>query len=112
MKIAIVSQQGMVSSHFGKSDAIICFNEHGKQLKKIEKIKHEHEGIPHLIIDEGVDVVICEQLGQKAKTRFDALNIKVVTGAKGKVLDVIDLYINNQLKVKDNICKGHHEHDA
>jgi len=111
MKIAIVCENDRVSSHFGKSNKIVCFNENGIIIETINVEKHEHEGIFHLLMEAHVDEVICMQLGHKVVDRLKEHKIKVISGVNGQIDEVIQRYINKTIVSKDNICQHHHEHD-
>ncbi len=111
MKIAVVSENKKVSSHFGKSDEIVCFNEEGMIVEIIKVEKHEHEGIFHLLMKAHVDEVICMQLGKKVMDRLAEHKIKVISGVSGHIDEVITRYVNKKLVSKENICQHHHEHD-
>jgi len=111
MKIAVVSENKMVSSHFGKSDEIVCFNEKGIIVETIKVEKHEHEGNFHLLMKADVDVVICMQLGKKVMERLVEHKIKVLSGVRGNIDEVITKYVNHTLVSKENICQHHHVYD-
>jgi len=60
------------------------------------------------IVDEKADVLISGNCGPKAFEVLTAAGIKVVTGAKGRVIDAITQYNTGQLKPVDQAnVEGH-----
>jgi predicted Fe-Mo cluster-binding NifX family protein len=50
-----------------------------------------------LVANKGVDALITGQVGPNAFTTLQAAGIKILTGASGKVREVLEKYKNNQL---------------
>lgn len=56
-----------------------------------------------ILVDEGVDVLITGNVGPNAYQALAATGIKIVTGAYGRVRDVIDAYLSGKLKVSEGL---------
>jgi len=60
------------------------------------------------VVDQNADVLISGNCGPKAFDVLNAANIKVVTGAKGRVMDAITQYKSGQLEaVEGPNVEGH-----
>ncbi|MBW2995442.1 NifB/NifX family molybdenum-iron cluster-binding protein [Candidatus Woesearchaeota archaeon] len=107
MKIAVSTDSGMVSPHFGRCpEFTIAEIEDGKVTKKevIENPGHSTGLIPNFLSDKRVEVVIAGGAGFKAKQFFDELGIKLIIGIEGKVDDVIDSFAKGELEEGESFC--------
>jgi predicted Fe-Mo cluster-binding NifX family protein len=107
MKIAISTDSGMVSPHFGRCpEFTIVEIEDGKVTKKevIQNPGHATGLIPNFLSDKGVEVVIAGGAGFRAQQFFDELGIRLITGVEGKVDDAIDAFIKGKLEQGKSFC--------
>jgi predicted Fe-Mo cluster-binding NifX family protein len=114
MKIAIASDGGMVTEHFGHCEEFIIFETKGRDIVKKETIKnpgHRPGFLPNFLNDFGVEVVISGGMGSGAIEIFNEKGIKVITGAKGDVQDVIISFVNGTLASTGSVCHEHQHHD-
>jgi len=115
MKVAVACEKGLVSEHFGHSDSFEIYsieNETPIFLELLNCPKHEHGSLPKFLLNANVDVVICGGIGQSAVQRMVEQGMDILSGAKGVVSDIINLYANNELVSKDIQCNGHdHDHN-
>ncbi|AND83669.1 diguanylate cyclase [Clostridium tyrobutyricum] len=114
MKIAIPNNEDMVNQHFGKSKSFIIATIEDKKITQIEKISsedlaHQHQGLADLLVKHGTDVVITGGIGGGALLGLQNNGLKVIKGASGEYIKVIEEYINGNLKDKNVVCNHHQE---
>ena len=110
MKIAISTDGGEVSQHFGRCELYTIFNvEDGNVLEKevIENPGHSPGFLPEFLSQKGIEVIISGGMGHKAKVLFSQKNIQCISGVTGSVDDVIVEFVNGKLKGGEDLC----EHD-
>ena len=109
MKIAISTDQGYVSAHFGRclSYTIVEIKE-GKVLSKeeIPNPGHQPGFLPQYLSEKGVNCIIAGGMGPRAQGLFDEKNIEAIIGVQGAIDKVIEKFINQELEVGDDLC-GH-----
>ena len=108
MRVAIPSAdsaglEGHVADHFGRAEYYTFIDLDGKNIKNIEVVKtpfieHGPGDIPKFIHEHGGNLVIARGMGHRAIEFFQQLGIDVITGAQGKIKDVMDLFIKEMLK--------------
>jgi len=106
-KIAIPSQQKMVSAHFGHCSQFTIVEVDNQQVVKEEVIAnpgHKPGFLPKFLHQLGVNVILAGGMGQRAVDLFYQNQIEVVTGASGLVKDVVSSYLSNNLELTENIC--------
>jgi predicted Fe-Mo cluster-binding NifX family protein len=107
MKIAISTDSGMVSEHFGRCPEYTILEIEDNKVIKRETIPnpgHRTGFIPRFLSENGVDCVMAGGAGFKAKQFFDEYGIKLMLGIQGKVDDVIERFINGKLKDGKSLC--------
>jgi predicted Fe-Mo cluster-binding NifX family protein len=108
MKIAIATDNGEVSQHFGRCPEFTIANIPDTQTVKKKTVKnpgHKTGFLPKFFKEHGVEVVIAGGAGFRAQDLFDELGIRLITGASGKVDEVIQQFISGKLKPEENICE-------
>ncbi len=109
MKIAIATEKGKISKHFGRSEKFTIVDFTGKKPvieAMINCQDHKPFKISDFIIDKKVDIVICDGIGIKAIKYLKDNDIEVITGCKGSVKDVISKLENGIIKSKKSLCKN------
>ena len=107
MRIAISTDDGMVSAHFGRCPVFTIVDiKEGKVIKKeaIENPGHQPGLIPQFLHEKGVDCIVSGGMGMRAKGFFDEFGIETITGISGAVDDVIDELVNGTLQGTDSLC--------
>ena len=109
MRVAIpsINDGGLdseVSGHFGRSPYYTFVDIEGGEIKNVEVVpvpfeEHGPGDLPNFVKEQGGDVVIAYGMGPRATEFFQQLGIDVVTGAGGRIRDVIDAFIHNMLEV-------------
>jgi len=111
MRIAISTDQGYVSAHFGRclSYTIVEIKE-GKVLSKeeIPNPGHQPGFLPQYLSERGVNCIIAGGMGPRAQGLFAQKNIEAVIGVQGAVDEVIEKFISQELEVGDDLCGHRH----
>jgi predicted Fe-Mo cluster-binding NifX family protein len=108
MKIAVASIGKELNSHldlrFGRAEYFLVVDAHTLEYSVIDnKI---NAGLAHgagtkvakMLVDLGVDIVICGNCGPKAFGILTQSNIKVVIEAQGRVIEAISHYKSRRLR--------------
>ncbi len=112
MRIAIpsIDDKGLdseVSQHFGRTGFYTFVDFEGEEISDVEVLSVPFEGhgpgdLPNFVKEHGGEMVVAYGMGQRAIDFFNDMGIKVVTGAYGKISDVIDALIEQKLVVDKN----------
>ena len=108
IKIAISTDSGMVSPHFGRCpEFTIVEITDGKVIKKevIDNPGHKTGFLPNFFNEQGINYVIAGGAGFRAQQFFDELGIKLITGVQGKIDDVINDFVNGKLEQGESLCR-------
>ncbi|MCG1011568.1 MAG: NifB/NifX family molybdenum-iron cluster-binding protein [Tepidanaerobacteraceae bacterium] len=109
MRIAIPTDRGQVSAHFGHCEEFTVYDIDENQKKVIAKEVIENPGhepgfLPIFLAKQNVNCIIAGGMGSRAKRLFDQNNIQSITGASGIVDEVVQEYLAGQLVSNDNFC--------
>ena len=109
MKIAIPTDNGQVSAHFGHCAEFTIYDvdKNKKEVKSKETIAnpgHKPGFLPGFLAEQDVNCIIAGGMGLKAKQLFDQNNVKSLTGASGSVDEVIQQYLAGNIESKGNYC--------
>ncbi len=109
MRIVVpaVDDQGLeseVCKHFGRARYFVFVDVENGKIKDFEVVKvpleeHRPGYLPRFVKERGGDIVLAYGMGPKAVSFFNELGIEVVTGAYGRIRDVVEAFINQVLKV-------------
>ena len=114
IKIAVASENEMVTEHFGHCKNFNIFEIENKQIIKSESIAnpgHKPGFLPNFLNDMAVNVIISGGMGAGAIDIFKEKNIEVVVGVSGDAKDVVINYLNDSLQSTDYVCHEHLHHD-
>ncbi|HPZ07095.1 MAG TPA: NifB/NifX family molybdenum-iron cluster-binding protein [Candidatus Eremiobacteraeota bacterium] len=119
MRLAVATDGGYVSQHFGQCSEYTIVDIQDKKIVERRLFKSTgHQGgacsIPHTLHGEKVDCVITGGMGQKAMMIFDQYGIKTFLGISGSVDEVIEKFINETLVSGESTCDSSHgeEHNC
>ncbi|HEC81075.1 MAG TPA: dinitrogenase iron-molybdenum cofactor [Thermoplasmatales archaeon] len=107
-----------ISMHFGRSPYYAFVDVEGNKIKNFEILpvpfaEHGPGDLPNFVKENKGEVVIAYGMGGRAVDFFNRLGIDVITGASGRVEEVVDAFLKNRLDTdKDWKSKeefGHHE---
>jgi predicted Fe-Mo cluster-binding NifX family protein len=113
IKIAVASENEMVTEHFGHCLNFNIFVAEEGQVIKSESIPnpgHRPGFLPNFLNDLGVNVIISGGMGGGAIEIFNAKGIEVITGASGNAKDAVIGYLKGTLKSTGVVCHDHHHH--
>lgn len=115
MKVAIAREGNMVSGHFGHCEGFEIFNLENNNIVSREFIQnpgHVPGFLPKFLGEKNVNVIIAGGMGETAQVLFKENNINVIVGAQGSLDNVINSYINNELKSTESVCTEHAHHGS
>lgn len=115
MKIAISTDNGQVSAHFGRCPTYTLFEiEDGRILQRTEIPNPGHQPgfLPDYLYRMGVSVIIAGGMGPRAQGLFAAKNIQTVTGVQGNVDEAVDRFLRQELKAGRDLCDHEHHHEG
>jgi predicted Fe-Mo cluster-binding NifX family protein len=119
MRIAFATEDklgldGEVSMHFGRCSYYTFLDVEGNNEVKSWQVvdnpyldNHVPGKVPEFIHSQQVNVMIAGGMGPRAIQFFDEFGIEAVTGAFGKIKDVLDAYLRGELRGA-GAC--HHDH--
>jgi predicted Fe-Mo cluster-binding NifX family protein len=114
MKIAISTDQGFVSAHFGRCPAYTLVDIEGGRVvdrREIPNPGHQPGFLPQYLSERGVGVIIAGGMGPRAQGLFAERNIQTITGIQGPVDAVIDQFLRQELEAGQDLCDHGHRHD-
>ena len=114
MKIAVASENGMVTEHFGHCEGFMIFDTENNQIVKSETIAnpgHRPGFLPNFLNDMGVNVIISGGMGGGAIDIFIEKNIEVIVGVRGNAKVAVEAYLQGSLKSTGSVCHEHKHHD-
>lgn len=100
---------GALSPYFAKSPYFTFVNIKEDQIVGFEVLENPHHlknqngSVPRFIASRKADVMIAREIDPKALECFRQLGIEVVMGAEGKVLDIIEAYLKEDIQVKTKV---------
>jgi len=114
MKVAISTDSGYVSAHFGRCPEFTILDiDDGKILDKkaIPNPGHHPGFLPGYFEQMGVEAVIAGGGGTRAQMLFAEKNIQFILGVTGKIDDVIDKLCKGELEGGASLCSHGAGHD-
>ena len=114
MRIAVASENEMVTGHFGHCINFNIYDAEEKQIVKSESIPnpgHRPGFLPNFLNDIGVNVVISGGMGGGAIDIFNEKSIEVITGATGHARTAAEQYLIGMLESTGSVCHEHQHHD-
>lgn len=114
MKIAVASDDGQVTEHFGHCQSFQIYEASGCELAKSETVPnpgHRPGFLPNFLHGLGVDVIISGGMGGGAVDIFNENGIEVIVGARGSAEQAALDYLRGKLKTTGSICHEHQHQD-
>ena len=108
MKIAISTDAGFVSAHFGRCPSFIIAEIEGGKVLKIEEINnpgHQPAFLPNFLAEYGIKYIICGGMGNRAQMLFAEKKITPIIGVTGKIEEVIEKFVQGKLEAGESFCK-------
>jgi len=108
LKIAISTDAGYVSAHFGRCPEFTVVDIKGNEVVRKEVVKnpgHAPGVIPQFLHNRGVECIICGGMGVKAKGFFEEFGVQTIVGVKGRVDEIIKKILEGRLENGDSLCE-------
>lgn len=113
MRIAVASDGGIVTEHFGHCEGFNIYTEDKGSITFQERIPNPPHAIgflPVYLSEIGIEVVITGGMGGSTVKLFTEKDIEVVTGASGDSRFAAEGYLRGDLVSKGAICHEHIHH--
>jgi len=107
MLIAIATDEGYVSSHFGRCQTYTMVDiENGKAVKKelVANPGHAPGAIPEFLNKRGAEKIVCGGIGTRATQLFEQYGIEILAGVDGIVENVIKKLAQGTLAGGESRC--------
>lgn len=115
MKIAVATDAGHVSAHFGRCPTYTLFDITDGRVLSREEIPnpgHQPGFLPRYLTSMGVEVIIAGGMGPRAQGLFAEQNIQTLTGVQGPVDEVIDKFLRRELEAGRDLCDHEHHREG
>lgn len=105
MRIAVAYKDGEIFEHFGHCEMFAIYEYEEANVEKCTKRlvpcgdRHGHADMVELMRREGVDAVICGNMGSEAKSQLLSFGIVPVAGYCGSADQAADLLICGELPI-------------
>ncbi|MHC1734421.1 MAG: NifB/NifX family molybdenum-iron cluster-binding protein [Erysipelotrichaceae bacterium] len=113
IKIAVASDQGRVTEHFGHCESFVVFETEEKKILSETELPnpgHRPGFLPNYLHEQGVQVIISGGMGGGAIDIFNQHDIEVIVGASGLAKRVALAYVMGELKSTGSVCHQHAHH--
>ena len=108
MKVAISTDNGNVSAHFGRCPEFTIIEiEDGKIIKRetISNPGHHPGFLPQFFEERGVEAIIAGGGGTRAQMLFAEKNIQFILGITGTIDETLNKLCKGELKGGESLCK-------
>jgi len=115
MKVAISTDSGSVSAHFGRCPSYTLVDiEDGRVVGRanIPNPGHQPGFLPRFLAEKGVSVIIAGGMGPRAQGLFAENNIRTIIGVQGRIGDVIDKFLRQDLEPGEDLCDHGNAHEG
>jgi len=110
MRIAIATNNGKVSGHFGHCEGFTVYTINDNKIQSEEFLKspkHQPGVLPKFLANNDVNIIMAGGMGGKAQEIFNAENIEVVVGVAGGINEVMSEYLEGKIESSESICNDH-----
>jgi predicted Fe-Mo cluster-binding NifX family protein len=115
MKIAISTDGGYVSDHFGRCPAYTIVDIQDEKVLARQEIPnpgHQPGFLPQYLSARAVSVIIAGGMGPRAQGLFAEKNIQTIIGVQGQIDDVIEKYLRHELEAGQDLCDHGQQHEG
>ncbi len=113
MKIAVASENEMVTEHFGHCINFNIYEADDNQIIHSESIAnpgHKPGFLPLFLHEQGVNVIISGGMGAGAIDIFNEKGIEVIVGVSGDARKAAERYLQGDLQSTGSVCHEHQHH--
>lgn len=122
MKVAVPTRDGRVDDHFGHCDHYTIFTiDENNVVTERQTLPSPQgcgckSGIAAVLQEMGVSLMLAGNMGDGAKNKLDAHNIKVIRGCSGDIELLLESYLKGEIQDSGMTCSehecgdNHHEH--
>jgi predicted Fe-Mo cluster-binding NifX family protein len=114
MKIAISTDSGHVSAHFGRCPSYTIIDIQDGRVIAREEIPnpgHSPGFLPNFLSQRGVQTIIAGGMGPRAQGLFAEKNIQTIIGVQGPIDEVIEKFVRQDLETGQDLCDHGHRHE-
>ena len=114
MKIAVTYENGQVFQHFGHTEFFKIYEiEEGKVVSAevVDTNGSGHGALAGVLVDFGVNVLICGGIGGGAKNALGSVGIEIYGGVSGDADAAVPAFLSDSLNYDPNARCSHHDHD-
>ena len=108
MKIAISTDEGQVSAHFGRCPEFTILDIEGDKLINKEVLAnpgHQPGFLPQFLHEKGVACIVAGGMGPHAQQLFAEKDIKTIVGVSASIEQVINDLLAGTLNGGESLCK-------
>lgn len=108
MKIAISTDNGQVSAHFGRCPEFTIVEIENGAVKAKEVIQNpgHHPGfLPQFLHEQGVSIIIAGGMGARAQQIFAGNGIKAIMGVFGSIDSIVNDFLAGNLREGKSLCQ-------
>jgi len=108
MKIAIATDGGFVSAHFGRCPSYTIVDvENGELIGRqtIDNPGHHPGFLPQFLSQQGVNCIVAGGMGRRAQDLFAQAGIETVLGVSGNIDEVISELLKGSLEGGESLCQ-------
>ena len=104
-------ETGTVAEHFSHAKWMKLYSEEGTVVftDVVESPANGHDGVCKFLKEHGVEVVLCNGLGEEARDALFEHSIAVLAGLYGKADDLVIAMLENRLRYGTPDATCHHE---
>jgi predicted Fe-Mo cluster-binding NifX family protein len=111
MKIALSTDDGHVSAHFGRCPSYTLVDIQDGRVIAREEIPnpgHSPGFLPNFLSQRGVQTIIAGGMGPRAQGLFAEKNIQTIIGVQGAIDEVIERFLRQDLEPGQDLCDHGH----
>ena len=115
MKIAVTYENGEIFQHFGHTKQFKIYEfDYADKILNVELVDTNgsgHGALAGLLVEQGVDVLICGGIGGGAQMALKEAGIELFGGVVGGADSAVVAYLKRELTYNPEIKCNHHDHD-
>ncbi len=113
MRVAFAVNNNMITEHFGYCEYFVVYDILDNVSVGSEIIKnppHQRGLLPRFLKERNINVVVAGNMGRMAAENLKVNNIECYLGVSGRLVDVLNQYLEGKLKSNGVICNQHMHH--